>query len=94
MRPVGTALRRFFAALSLDNYVLIGSDPLYLLSYREERGDRRVLHALLLVIGYPIAYGIARMPRRVQAVLLLCVVLPFWTVVSDPHLCLDEHFAA
>ena len=35
----------FFGALSFDNYALIGSDPLYLLSYREERGDRRVLDA-------------------------------------------------
>jgi putrescine transport system permease protein len=33
----------------------------------------------LLVIGYPIAYGITRMPRRVQAVLMTLVMLPFWT---------------
>ena len=34
---------------------------------------------MLLVIGYPIAYGIARTPRRLQAVLVVLVVLPFWT---------------
>jgi putrescine transport system permease protein len=34
---------------------------------------------LLLIIGYPIAYGITRTPRRVQAVLMTLVMLPFWT---------------
>src|SRR5580704_13333890 len=34
---------------------------------------------LLLVIGYPIAYGITRTPRRIQAVLMTLVMLPFWT---------------
>jgi putrescine transport system permease protein len=34
---------------------------------------------MLLVIGYPIAYAIARTPRALQAVLVLLVMLPFWT---------------
>jgi putrescine transport system permease protein len=34
---------------------------------------------LLLVIGYPIAYAMTRTPKRVQAVLVVLVVLPFWT---------------
>jgi putrescine transport system permease protein len=35
--------------------------------------------AILLVIGYPIAYAMARAPRRLQAVLVMLVILPFWT---------------
>ena len=31
------------------------------------------------MIGYPIAYGIARAPRRLQPLLVMLVVLPFWT---------------
>jgi len=73
------AVKDFLGALSLDNYVLIGSDPLYILSYVKSLEIAAFSTLILLVIGYPIAYGIARMPRRVQAVLVLLVVLPFWT---------------
>jgi putrescine transport system permease protein len=34
---------------------------------------------MLLLIGYPIAYGMARASVRAQAVLVLLIVLPFWT---------------
>ena len=34
---------------------------------------------LVLVIGYPIAYGMARAPRRWQPTLLMLIILPFWT---------------
>jgi len=69
----------FFAALSLDNYALIGSDPLYILSFVKSVEIAAFSTLLLLVIGYPIAYGITRTPRRVQAALMTLVMLPFWT---------------
>jgi putrescine transport system permease protein len=69
----------FFGALSLDNYALIGSDPLYLLSLVKSVEIAAFSTLLLLVIGYPIAYGITRTPRRIQAVLMTLVMLPFWT---------------
>jgi putrescine transport system permease protein len=69
----------FFAQLSFANYALLGSDPLYLLSCVKSLGIAAFSTLLLLLIGYPVAYGISRMPRRWQAVLVLLVVLPFWT---------------
>ena len=69
----------FFAGLSFDNYRLLGSDPLYLLSYVKSLEIAAFSTLMLLLIGYPIAYGIARTPRRLQAVLVVLVVLPFWT---------------
>ena len=72
-------VRTFFAALSLDNYVLIGSDPLYLLSYVKSVEIAAFSTLILVFIGYPIAYAMARMPWRWQAVLVVLVVLPFWT---------------
>jgi putrescine transport system permease protein len=72
-------LKAFFAALSLDNYVLIGSDPLYLLSYVKSVEIAAFSTLILIFIGCPIAYAIARTPRRWQAVLVVLVVLPFWT---------------
>ena len=72
-------LKAFFAALSFDNYVLIGSDPLYLLSYVKSVEIAAFSTLILIFIGYPIAYAMARMPWRWQAVLVVLVVLPFWT---------------
>ena len=71
-------LGAFFAGLSLDNYVLLGSDPLYLLSYLKSVEIAAFATLLLLVVGYPMAYAIARTPRRWQAVLILLTMLPFW----------------
>jgi putrescine transport system permease protein len=72
-------LRLFFAGLSFDNYVFLGSDPLYILSYVKSVEIAAFSTLMLLVIGYPIAYAITRMPRRFQAILVLLVILPFWT---------------
>ena len=72
-------LRNFFAGLSLDNYVFLGSDPLYILSYVKSVEIAAFSTLMLLVIGYPIAYAITRTPRRFQAILVLLVILPFWT---------------
>ena len=72
-------LGAFFGGLSLDNYVLVGSDPLYILSYVKSVEIAAFSTLILFVIGYPIAYAIARTPRRVQALLVLLTVLPFWT---------------
>src|SRR5580692_11753556 len=69
----------FFAALSFDNYRFLGSDPLYVLSYMKSVEIAAFSTLLLLVIGYPIAYAVTRTPRRVQSVLVLLIILPFWT---------------
>jgi putrescine transport system permease protein len=72
-------LHSFLAALSLDNYAFLGSDPLYVLSYVKSVEIAAFSTLLLLAIGYPIAYAITRTPRRVQAALVVLIILPFWT---------------
>jgi putrescine transport system permease protein len=69
----------FFAGLTLDNYRLLGSDPLYLFSYGKSLEIAALSTLMLLAIGFPIAYAMSRTPRRVQALLVILVVLPFWT---------------
>jgi putrescine transport system permease protein len=69
----------FIGGLSFDNYRLLGSDPLYFLSYVKSLEIAAFSTLMLLVIGYPIAYGMARTPKRLQAILVVLVVLPFWT---------------
>jgi len=72
-------IARFFAGLSFDNYRLLGSDSLYLLSYLKSLQVAAFCTLILLAIGYPLAYAMARMPRRLQPLLTVLVVLPFWT---------------
>jgi len=72
-------LVRFAHGLTLDGYRLIASDPLYLSSYLKSLKVAALSTLILLALGYPIAYGIARSPRGWQPLLVMAVVLPFWT---------------
>jgi putrescine transport system permease protein len=72
-------IKAFFAGLGLDNYRTLFSDSIYALSYLKSLEVAFVATAILLAIGYPIAYGMARAPKRLQAVLVMLVILPFWT---------------
>ena len=73
------AIKAAFAALSLDNFRLLASDNLYILSYLRSLVVAAVSTSILLIIGYPIAYGMARLPRRWQGVAMMLVIVPFWT---------------
>jgi putrescine transport system permease protein len=72
-------VKEFLAALSLDNYATIFTDSLYIWSYGKSLAVAAVSTAILLVVGYPVAYALARAPRQWQGALVLLVVLPFWT---------------
>jgi len=71
------ALKTFAAALSLDNYSLIASDSLYLASYLRSIQIAAVSTLLLLLLGFPLAYGMARAPPRWPPTLFMLVALPF-----------------
>ena len=73
------ALKAAFAALSADNFKLLGSDDIYVFAYVRSLTVAVMATALLLLIGYPIAYGMARLPKRWQAVAMVLVIVPFWT---------------
>src|SRR5262249_31039359 len=73
------AIKEAFGALSLDNFRLLVSDNLYLFSYLRSLVVAVTATAILLLIGYPIAYGMARLPKRWQPVAMMLVIVPFWT---------------
>src|SRR6185437_13366882 len=73
------ALKAAFAALSPENFKLLFSDDLYVLSYLRSLTVAAISTSILLVIGYPIAYGMARLPQRWQSVAMMLVIVPFWT---------------
>jgi len=71
--------KEFISGLSFQNYSALAQDTIYLSSYLKSLQVAAVSTAILLVIGYPLAYGISRATGRWQALLVLLVILPFWT---------------
>lgn len=65
--------------LSLDNFRLIATDNIYILSYMRSVAVALASTAMLLLISYPVAYGMARMPLRWQPIAMMLVIVPFWT---------------
>ena len=74
-----TAITAALAALSLDNFRLLVSDNLYVLSYLRSLVVAAISTTILLAIGYPIAYAMSRLPQRWQGVAMMLVIVPFWT---------------
>ena len=72
-------IKAFVSGLSFDNYAALISDPIYILSYLRSLEIAVVSTLILLLIGYPIAYGMARASARLQPILVMLVILPFWT---------------
>jgi putrescine transport system permease protein len=64
---------------SLDNYRLLIEDALYANAYLSSIRIAAVSTVFALLIGYPIAYYIARAPEPRRTLLLLLIILPFWT---------------
>ncbi len=73
------AIKEAFGALSLDNFRLLVSDNLYIFSYLRSLVVAVTSTAILLLIGYPIAYGMARLPQRWQPIAMMLAIVPFWT---------------
>ncbi len=62
-----------------ENYALIAGDALYVKAFLGAIRYAAIATAVALVIGYPLAYGIVRAPQRRRGLLLMLVILPFWT---------------
>mgnify|MGYP006428606821 CR=1 FL=1 len=62
-----------------SNYAWLLQDQLYWVAYLNSLKIALVSTVLCLLVGYPIAYGIARSPATVRTLLLMMVILPFWT---------------
>jgi len=65
--------------LNLGNFAFLIEDNLYWKAYLTSIGVAFVSTVLCLLIGYPIAYSIARSAPSTRNILMLMVVLPFWT---------------
>jgi putrescine transport system permease protein len=66
-------------SLNISNYLFLLTDSLYYSAYLSSLKIAVVSTILCLLIGYPIAYAIARMPPATRNVALMLVILPSWT---------------
>jgi putrescine transport system permease protein len=65
--------------VTLDNYRFLIEDKLYWISYLKSIKVAFISTLLCLLLGYPMAYGMARAKPAVRNFLLLLIILPFWT---------------
>jgi putrescine transport system permease protein len=62
-----------------DNYAYLWEDDLYVKTYLNSVKISTISTLICLFLGYPIAYGIVRSTQTTKNILLLLIILPFWT---------------
>ncbi|NGZ86834.1 ABC transporter permease subunit [Duganella aceris] len=81
--PFGTLMTLVDGVVTLkvkiSNYLFIAEDELYAVTYLNSLKFAAVTAALCLIIGYPFAYFMARAKPTMRPVLLMLVMMPFWT---------------
>ncbi|HEX4973996.1 MAG TPA: ABC transporter permease subunit, partial [Steroidobacteraceae bacterium] len=65
--------------LNVGNFLYLVEDNLYWRAYLNSLKIAAVSTLLCLLVGYPIAYAIARANTTWRNILLMMVILPFWT---------------
>ncbi|GAA5236293.1 ABC transporter permease subunit [Verticiella sediminum] len=66
-------------SLQLQGYARLFTDNLYVATYLSSLKMAAVTTVFCILIGYPLTYCIARSDPRTRTLLLLAVILPFWT---------------
>ena len=61
-----------------DNFGFLLTDKLYVITYLKSVLMAAGATILCLLLGFPMAYGIARSDSSTRSILLLLIVLPFW----------------
>ena len=77
--PYTPLFERGGLAVTGANYLFLLSDALYWKAYLGAIRYAAVATIVTLLLAYPLAYGIARAPARWRGMLLMLVILPFWT---------------
>src|SRR3990167_2491986 len=67
--------------INLGNYIFLSEDDLYLAAYLGSLQMAAISTLLCLVIGFPMAYAIARADKEKQLVFLLLIMMPTWTAI-------------
>jgi putrescine transport system permease protein len=65
--------------VNLEGYARLVSDALYLRAFLTSLGNAATATVLCLLLGYPMALALTRVGRGWRSILLMLVILPFWT---------------
>ena len=65
--------------ITFDNFLFLFEDDLYWLSYVKSLKVAAISTLCCLFLGYPMAYAITRADTTTRNILLLLIILPFWT---------------
>jgi len=63
----------------IDNFAYLWEDDLYVNTYLNSVKISTISTIFCLLIGYPMAYGIVRSGPTAKNILLMLIILPFWT---------------
>ena len=64
---------------NFSNYAFLATDPLYFETFLSSIKYALITTVVCLIIAYPFAYFLARSPTHLQPMLLMLIMLPFWT---------------
>jgi ABC-type spermidine/putrescine transport system permease subunit I len=67
-------------ALSSENYARL-LRPAYVDSFLTTFKVAAIVTVVCVVLGYPVAYLLSQLPEKVSQVLMIFIILPFWTSV-------------
>ncbi|MFD1745965.1 ABC transporter permease subunit [Rhizobium helianthi] len=73
------AIGEFLSNLDFENYTYLTDDPLYIGAYLSSLRIALISTFLLLLVGYPMALAMARARPAIRPILMMMVILPFWT---------------
>ena len=82
--PIGTFLSLSLwgaHGFSLDNYIRLFSQPLYLATLYRTLAISLSVTAICLLLGYPLAFWLTRLRGAALMAAIACILLPLWTSV-------------
>lgn len=65
--------------LHWESYAFLIEDPLYLIAFLNSLKVATISTLLCLIIGFPLAYSISLTPKPWKYILLLLMIIPFWS---------------
>lgn len=69
----------WLSQLDFENFVFLTEDSLYYVAYLSSLRIALISTLMTLLVGYPIAYAMAKSPEHLRPTLMMLVILPFWT---------------
>ncbi|WP_457646628.1 ABC transporter permease subunit [Profundibacter sp.] len=72
-------VKDFFGQLDFENFTFLTEDALYWKAYLSSLEIALIATLATLIVGFPIAYGMAKAPSEWRPTLMMLIILPFWT---------------